>query len=235
MSLAPVSAAAFARGQVLRRVEAERREVRARSDAHALVRSGDRVRGVLDDVDPAIARHREQRIEIGRMARVMNRHDRARPRRQRRLDAFRIDVERVGADVDHHRPRADVLDDVRGRAEGHRRHDHLVAGTDAERRQRDVQAGRARVQRHQRRRAEILLQLALEAPRLWTLRDPIAAQRIEDLFTLGVTERGRRKRKKGAPHNGLTPPVAGYPGAAPPDDSSRPEGRSINRVRSQVA
>ena len=47
------------------------------------------------------------------------------------------------ADVGEHGRRAGVEDDVRGRGEGQRRRDHLVARPDAGGEQRQVHAGRA--------------------------------------------------------------------------------------------
>ena len=49
---------------------------------------------------------RHDRVEVARLSGEVHRDERLGPRRDRRLDARRVDVERVGLDVDEHRPRA---------------------------------------------------------------------------------------------------------------------------------
>ena len=58
------------------------------------------------------------------------------------VDPRRIDVHRLGVDVDEHRLQTRERDDVRGRREGVRGHEHLVAGLQLEREHREVQRRR---------------------------------------------------------------------------------------------
>ena len=70
----------------------------------------------------------------------MDGHDRFDSARlaDRCLDLVRVDVERVPLDVDEDGACALVLDHVDGRGKGHRRTDHGIALSDAERGQSDV-------------------------------------------------------------------------------------------------
>ena len=73
--------------------------------------------------------------------------DRAGPRRDRGEHGLGRDVERASIDVDEDRRRTAIDDDLRARRERPRRHDHLVAGSHAERLEGEVQGCRRRVER----------------------------------------------------------------------------------------
>ena len=73
----------------------------------------------------------EDRIHRTRDAGVMHRDDRTGPWRDRGLDLALIQVQRVRADVDEHRPGAAQHERVGGRHEGERRHDDFVARPDS--------------------------------------------------------------------------------------------------------
>jgi hypothetical protein len=111
--------------EVLRREEAERRDVADLRDAGR----AERLRGVLDH------RHAELRQLDGGSgtAEQVHRHDRARARRDPRRDVVDVDVQRHGIDVGEDRGRAAAGDRLRGRVERERRADHLVAGADLHR------------------------------------------------------------------------------------------------------
>ena len=113
---------ALARGDVLRRVEAEAGDVGDRAHLPAAVTRLGGMRGVFHD------RHAEceQLVEIGRLAVEVDRHDRLRPLVHQLGHACRVDVERVGPDIGEHRGRAAVDDHVGRRRPGDRRRDHLV-------------------------------------------------------------------------------------------------------------
>ncbi len=93
----------------------------------------------------------------------MHRHDRLGARRDRRDRGGRIDVERVGLDVDEHRLRADPGDAAGGREERIGARDHLVAGPDVQRHQRREHRVGAGRQADGVRRVQVRFQLALEA------------------------------------------------------------------------
>ena len=85
-----------------------------------------------------------------------------------------IDVEGRRLDVDKHRRRAAVADDVGGGDEGVADRDHLVARPDAEGQQRQMQRRRAVRNGAGMRRADELRELPLEGRDLRSLRDPAA-------------------------------------------------------------
>ena len=106
------------------------------------------------------------------------------------IDLRRVDVHRLGVDVDEHRTQAGELDDVRGRREGVRGNDHLVAGLEPERQHREVQ------RRGSRRDGERVLDLAgarelgLELGHLRAHREHAALQHARDLVQLGCPDVG---------------------------------------------
>ena len=95
------------------------------------------MRGVLDNFQIVVARDVEDAIHVASVAGEVHRQDRADAfvgaALERLLDARRVDVEGAGIDVNEHRTRAEVAENLGGRREGKRRGDNLVAGADAER------------------------------------------------------------------------------------------------------
>ncbi len=106
-----------------------------------------------------------QRVELGRVAEDVDRDERLRPRRDRRLDRGRVEVEGVRVDVGEDRRRALVDRAVRRRDERVRRRDHLVARPDAGEAHAEVQPGRARRDRRAVRRADRVGEHRLEPRR----------------------------------------------------------------------
>ena len=80
------------------------------------------------------------------------------PAFERLFDARGIDIEGAGIDIDENRLRAQVSQDLGGCGKGERRGDDLVAGTDAERPQREMQCAGAVRDRQRVLRADILRQ-----------------------------------------------------------------------------
>ena len=83
---------ALARGDDLVPVEGERADVAERADAAAAVLGAVRLGGVLDERDPVRARHRQDRVHVGRVPVQVHDHDRLGPRRHRGRDGLRIEV-----------------------------------------------------------------------------------------------------------------------------------------------
>ena len=106
------------------------------------------MRGVLHHGQPMPARDVQDRVHIARVAVQVNGQDGLDRGvgRHRSLDKRRVDVQRVGLDVDQDWLRPDMLDDVDAGGEGHRGADDLVAETDAKRGERHMQRRRARVE-----------------------------------------------------------------------------------------
>ena len=69
----------------------------------------------------------------------MHWNDRFRPRRDRGFHSVRGEALRGSIHVHEDRPRADMDDNVRRRAEGQRGHDHLVARSNAQREEGEMQ------------------------------------------------------------------------------------------------
>jgi hypothetical protein len=88
---------------------------------------------VLHDRDAEL----HQRVEVGRLAVEVDGQDRLRPRRQPPLHLRRIERIRHGIDVREDGPRPGALDPDDRRHAGVRSRDHLVAGLDARRKERD--------------------------------------------------------------------------------------------------
>ena len=134
--------AAFGGGEILGGIEAEAGEVADSADfrhpaAVHVTRGTGGVRGVLDNFQIVGARDVEDAIHVAGVAGEVHRQDCADAfvgaALERLLDAGGIDVEGAGIDVDEHRARAEVAENLGGRGESERRGDNLVAGADAER------------------------------------------------------------------------------------------------------
>ena len=130
-------------GQHLARLVAERAERADRSGAAVVPPLPVRVGAVLHDRQVVAVGDRGQGVHVAHLLAEVHRHQRARPRRDRRLHRRRIDRPALGLDVDDHRQRACGDRGVRGRRERQGGDDHLVAPADAERLQRDLHRHRA--------------------------------------------------------------------------------------------
>ncbi len=162
-----------------------------------MARGSGRVRGVLDDFQIVAVRDVEDPIHVAGVPGEVHRQDRAdsfvRAALERLLDARGIDVEGSGIDVDEHRPRAQVAENLGGRGEGERRRDNLVTGPDAQRPQREMKRAGAMRQRERVLRADVLREFALEALGLGAGGDPSGAQRVENLALLVGSDRRTMK------------------------------------------
>src|SRR5690606_27605363 len=106
----------------------------------------------------------EQWIEIGRMTCVVDRHDDLGARRDGCSRCLWVHTQRVVLDVDQHRPRSYMFDNVGCGGEGQSRDDHFVNRTYTKCHQGYVQDGRARIE-HQGsavRSADVSTELCLE-------------------------------------------------------------------------
>ena len=150
-------AAVAEREEVLGREEAE-----GGADARARdARGAERLRGILDQRQPEGGELGERRGA----AEEVHRHDRLRPRRDARGDVVGIEVERDRVDVGEHRRRAGAGDRLRRRVERERRADHLVAGADPHRLEREHERVGAVRDADRVRHAEIGGRLAARRPR----------------------------------------------------------------------
>src|SRR5204862_4710682 len=86
--------AALAGRDLLVRVERERRRVAVRAERAALVARAERLAGILDERQFVAVADRAQLVELAGIAEDVDRDDRARARRDRRLDRCGVEVER---------------------------------------------------------------------------------------------------------------------------------------------
>ena len=121
-------AAVAQRRQILGGEERERRDISDRPGRPALVGGAERLRRVLDQRQAVAVGQLAERRQVDRLAEQVHDHDRSSAIGDRRLDGVRVEVERVGSDVDEHRDCADPGDGLSRREERVRRGDHLVAG-----------------------------------------------------------------------------------------------------------
>ena len=178
---------ALAGGDVLRRVEAEARRLRQPAQLAAAVGALGRVGGVLDHGDPELP----DRIHVRRLAGQVDGHDRLRLLGHCRADQRRVDVEVALAHVDEDGRCAGVDDHVGGRGPRDRRRDHLVAGLDPERDERQVHRRRARCHREDVLRLQVLGHPLLEQRRLGAGRQPAGAEGLGDRLDLLLADRRR--------------------------------------------
>ena len=106
-------------------------------------------------------------------------------------DQRRVDVEVALAHVDEDGRRAGVDDHVRGRGPRDRRRDHLVAGLDPERDEREVHRRRAGGDGEHVLRLEVLGHPLLEQRRPRAGRQPAGAERLGDRLDLLLADRRR--------------------------------------------
>ena len=123
--------AALAGRHVLRAVQAERAVPEA-ADPSAPELGAVRLAGILDDRQAVTVGDGHDRLDVGRQAEQVDRADRSRPGRDRRLDPAGVDVVRVGLDVDEDRRRAGGQDRADGRVEGVADRDDLVARSETQ-------------------------------------------------------------------------------------------------------
>ena len=116
-----------------------------RPDARPVpVFGADRLSAVLNDIQPVPVGDLHDRRHVRHLSVEMRRNDRARSRGDLRFEESRVQVERYGVDVDKHGRRAQPCDTPGAREERERRRNHLIAGTDVKRHQRDKQCVAAR-------------------------------------------------------------------------------------------
>lgn len=109
------------------------------ANALAFVARAMRLGGVLDNTEPAGARERENRIEIRGLPIKMHRQDHFGAWRERGLDALRIDVAGALVGLDWNRCCAALADREPSRDISVRGNDRLVAGSDPERAEGEMQ------------------------------------------------------------------------------------------------
>ena len=155
------------------------------------------MRRVFDERQAMPIGQRAERRHLDRPSAEVHRHDRPCARGHGRGRRGRRQVPGGGIDVGKARRRAGVDGDVGRRAEGERRRDHLVARSDLERQQRQMQGRGARVQRQRMRRAGVGGKRRLELPYPRSGREPARLERGDDLVDLATADDRRRKAHGG--------------------------------------
>ena len=180
------------RGHDLVAVEREDPAVTQRARRATLVRRAERLGGVLDHRHPVAGAQRHDLVVVGTLAvQVDDHHGRRQTAgalavRQFGGQQLGVHVPRRRVAVDESWRGAHVRDCVRRRRERERRHEHVVAGPHAERRQRQVQRTGATRHRHHARPAHERRQLGLERIEFRTSRrNPSAVERPQQGLALG--------------------------------------------------
>jgi len=109
-------------------------------------------------------------------------------------------IERVRLYIHQNWARAEMLDDVKRGAKGHRRRDHRVARTDAQRRQANKHRVRGGTDRERGRRADERREFLLELFHFGSSGDPVRAECIGNFGDFFVAEERRLERKKSITH-----------------------------------
>ncbi len=167
---------ALAGRDVLRRVEREAGGVREPAELPAAIGALQGVRGVLDHGQA----QRPERLEVARLPREMDGHDRLRALGDGLGDPRRIDVQVRVADVGEDGRGAAVDDHVRRRGPRDRARDHLVPRSDLERDEGEVQRGGPRRDGEDVLRLEVVREPLFELRRLRAGRQPAGADRLGD-------------------------------------------------------
>jgi hypothetical protein len=104
------------------------------------------------------------------------------------------------AAIGEHRPGAEVRDDLARRGERVGGHDHLVAGLEADRFERQMERRRARVDGDRVPGAHVRRERRLELAHHRARREPAGSQRADDLRDLGLTDRRHVERDRTSCH-----------------------------------
>ncbi len=130
--------------QILRREE-RKTSCRAKSTGQLpVIPRADRLGGVLDHRDARLARQLQDRVHVGGEPVEMDRHNRARSRRNRARHSRDLQIECHRIDVHEDRRGADSVHRPGRREKRKRRHDDFRAGPDAKRHERNDQCVGAR-------------------------------------------------------------------------------------------
>ena len=136
------------------------------------------------------------RSDVDGHAGDVDRYHRSRARCHRTKDDLGRHVERPTIDVDEHRSRTSVYDDLGGRRERPRRHDHLVPGPHTEGFECEVERRRRRVQRDSMAGPHRLRKTLFELLRPRAGREPAGVEDLEDGMLLALGDGGPSERKK---------------------------------------
>ena len=136
--------AALAGRHLLVRVEGEGPRAPERPDRPASQGRADRLAGVVDQQQAVSVGDLLDRVPVGRVPEHVDDHDGLRPIGDPSLEVGGVEVVRVGLDVDEDRRGPLEEEGVGARRERERRHQDLVARTDAERLDDQVQRRGAR-------------------------------------------------------------------------------------------
>jgi len=171
--------------------------VRDAADTTSLVFGTNGMRRILDHREPVPHAERHDRIQLAGMAREVNRNNHLRLFCDAGIEGGGVDVERVRFDIDEHRTRAAMNDDVGRRRKSNRRGDDLVARADPRGIKGEMQCGGTGVHRHAVTAAGIRGELGFKALGAWTGGEPARAQRLDDGELVFCVDERLMKRQEG--------------------------------------
>jgi hypothetical protein len=122
---------ALSGNHVLGVVKTQDPEMSERAGGSAAMGRHQRLRGILDHQKTIVVRQCRDRGDVAGNPRIMHRDDRASAGRDRLRDLIRVEIERVGTNVDEDRRCTAQRNCIGARHEGEGRHDDLVAGPEA--------------------------------------------------------------------------------------------------------
>ena len=148
------SSALAAAAKVLRRIKTKRAHVADHADRSALVAGTDRLRAILDYVEPVLPRDGDNLGHARGLTEKVDNNNALRARGNRSLKFRGIEIERAFLDVGEDGRRADVVYAPSGRDESERRGDDFVARAEAGDHAGDVERRGAAIHRERARVAE---------------------------------------------------------------------------------
>ncbi len=190
-------ATAFAGGDVLVGLEAERDEIAEGADALALPLGAERLRRIFHHAQIVLVGDGVQAVHVDRQARQVDRDDGLGARRDGRFQLVQVDVAGERVDVGKYRRGAHFDDHVGGGNPRYRRGDHFVAGTDTGDAQRDLHGAGAGIEGTYRTAAEVFGQLGFQCGHFRAAGDPAGAQHFADGGDGGFVDAGFGERQEG--------------------------------------
>src|SRR5439155_7055208 len=152
------------------------------------VGGADRLCAILDQPETSALGQLSDFVHWGGVPKKMNRHDRASPRGDGRLDLTDVEVARVLVHVDEYRPGSNVEHGVCRRHEGEWTRDHLVAWSDAIRDQRQVQRCCARAGGYCVLHSDLLGKTAFQLRHSRSLNEHSRLEHVENGSLLSISD-----------------------------------------------
>ncbi len=141
------------------------------------------MRGILHHLQSVCSRQIQNRVHIARQTGVMHRNDCSGARRERCPDCSHIDIQCHRIDINEHGIGTEITHHFRGCGEGQGGNNHLVAGTDAQRFQCQMQTGGCGIDRNRLATVtHVCSEFLFELPGFRSSRHPAGTQAFHDFL-----------------------------------------------------